>query len=42
MECGGHVLRGVTAHGSLGGPLKFDYLEAALATTFQRKPLDKG
>jgi hypothetical protein len=28
---GGHVPRGVTAHGSPGGPLQFDRLEAALA-----------
>jgi len=34
MERGGHAPRGVTAHGSLGGPLHFDLLEAALATTF--------
>ena len=34
MERGGHALRGVTAHGSPGGPLQFDRLEAALATTF--------
>ena len=34
MDRGGHVLRGVTAHGSPGGPLQFDHLEAALATTF--------
>ena len=34
MERGGHVLYGVTAHGSPGGPLQFDRLEAALATTF--------
>jgi len=27
---GGHVPRGVTAHGSPGGPLQFDRLEAAL------------
>jgi hypothetical protein len=35
MERGGHVLRGVTAHGSPGGRLQFDHLEAALATTFR-------
>ena len=34
MERGGHALRGVTAHGSPGGGLQFDRLEAALATTF--------
>jgi hypothetical protein len=34
MERGGHALRGVTAHGSPGGPLQFDCLEAALAITF--------
>jgi len=34
MERGGHALRGVTAHGSPGGPLQFARLEAALATTF--------
>jgi hypothetical protein len=34
MERGGHALRGVTAHGSLGGLLQFDLSEAALATTF--------
>jgi hypothetical protein len=34
MERGGHALRGVTAHGSPGGPLQFDRLEAALATSF--------
>ena len=28
---GGHVPCGVTAHGSPGGPLQFDRLEAALA-----------
>ena len=28
---GGHVLCGVTAHGSPGGPLPFDRLGAALA-----------
>jgi len=33
-ERGGHALRGVTAHGSPGGPLQFDRLEAALATAF--------
>ena len=32
MERGGHALHGVTAHGSPGGPLQFDRLEAALAT----------
>jgi len=31
MEHGGHVPCGVTAHGSPGGPLQFDRLEAALA-----------
>jgi hypothetical protein len=30
----GHALHGVTAHGSPGGPLQFDRLEAALATRF--------
>jgi hypothetical protein len=34
MERSGHALRGVTAHGSPGGPLQFDLLEPALATTF--------
>jgi hypothetical protein len=34
MERGGHAHRGVTAHGSPGGPLQFDRLEAALATAF--------
>jgi len=33
-ERGGHALRGVTAHGSPGGPLQFDRLEAALAPAF--------
>jgi hypothetical protein len=28
---GGHVLCGVTAHGSPGGPLQFELLEAALS-----------
>jgi hypothetical protein len=37
MERSGHVLRGVTAHGSPGGPLRFDRLEAAFATTFHMK-----
>jgi hypothetical protein len=37
MERGGHVLRGVTAHGSPGRPLQFDRLEAAFATTFHMK-----
>ena len=32
---GGHVPCGVTAHGSPGGPLQFDRLEAALAARFQ-------
>jgi hypothetical protein len=32
MEHRGHALYGVTAHGSPGGPLQFDRLEAALAT----------
>src|ERR1019366_2438372 len=31
---GGHVPSGVTAHGSPGGPLQFDRLEAALAARF--------
>jgi len=31
---GGHVPCGVTAHGSPGGPLQFDRLEAALAARF--------
>ena len=31
---GGHVPCGVTAHGSPGGPLQFDRLEAALAAKF--------
>jgi hypothetical protein len=35
MERGGHVLRGVTARGSPGGPLQFDHLEAGLGTTFR-------
>jgi len=35
MERGGHVLHGVTAHGSPGGPLQFDRLEAAPATAFR-------
>jgi hypothetical protein len=30
---GGHVPCGVTAHGSPGGPLQFDRLEAALAAS---------
>ena len=34
MDRGGHALGGVTAHGSPGGPLQFDRLEAVLATTF--------
>jgi hypothetical protein len=34
MERGGHALRGVTAHSSLGEPLQFDRLEPALAITF--------
>ena len=34
MERGGQALRGVTAHGSPGGPLPFDRLEAAPATAF--------
>jgi hypothetical protein len=34
MEHGGHALLGVTAEISLGKPLQFDRLEAALATTF--------
>ena len=42
MERGGHALWGVIAYGSPGGPLQFDRLEAALATTFHWKPLDKG
>jgi hypothetical protein len=33
---GGHVPCGVTAHGSPGGPLQFDRLEAALAARFHR------
>jgi hypothetical protein len=37
MEYGGHVLHGVTAHGSPRGPLQFDLLEAALAARFHRK-----
>lgn len=41
VECGGHVLRGVTAHGSPSVPLQFERLEAALATTFHGKPLVK-
>ncbi len=32
---------GVTAHGSPGGPLQFDRLEAVVATTFDVKPLVK-
>ena len=35
MERGGHALRGVTAHGSPGGPLQFDCLEVAVAITFR-------
>jgi hypothetical protein len=31
---GGHVPCGVTAHGSPGGPLQFERLEAALAPRF--------
>ena len=31
---GGQVPCGVTAHGSPGGPLQFDRLEAALAAKF--------
>jgi hypothetical protein len=31
---GGHVPCGVTAHGSPGGPLQFERLEAALAARF--------
>jgi hypothetical protein len=42
MDRGGHALCGVTAHGSPGGPLQFDRLEAALATTFHLKPQDKN
>jgi len=34
MDCGGSALQGVTAHGSPGGPLQFDRLEAALAAKF--------
>jgi hypothetical protein len=34
MERGGHALLGLTAEISLGELLKFDRLEAALATTF--------
>jgi hypothetical protein len=34
MELGGYALRGVIARGSPGGPLQFDHLEAAFATTF--------
>jgi hypothetical protein len=33
---GGHLPCGVTAHGSPGGPLQFDCLEAALAAGLQR------
>jgi hypothetical protein len=36
MEHGGHVLCGVTAHGSPSGPLQFERLEAALAAKFHR------
>jgi hypothetical protein len=36
MEYGGHVPRGVTAHGSPSGPLQFERLEAALAAKFHR------
>ena len=32
---GGHVPWGVTAHGSPGGPLQFDCLEATLAARFR-------
>jgi hypothetical protein len=42
MERGGHALWGVIAYGSPGGLLQFDLSEAALATTFHWKPLDKG
>jgi hypothetical protein len=34
MERDGHAVRGVTAHGSLGGVLQFERLEASLAITF--------
>jgi len=37
MEPGGHVACGVTAHGSPGGPLQFDRLEAALTATLHCK-----
>lgn len=36
---GGHVLCGATAHGSPGGPLQFDRLEAALAVKAPLKSL---
>jgi hypothetical protein len=35
-ELGGHVPKGVTAHGSPIGPLQFDWLEAALARQVPR------
>jgi len=34
LERDGHAVRGVIAHGSLGGDLQFERLEASLATTF--------
>jgi hypothetical protein len=34
MERGGHILHGVTAHGRPSGPLQFDRLEFAPATSF--------
>jgi hypothetical protein len=36
---GGHVLCGTSAHGSPGGPLQFDRLEAALAVKAPLKSL---
>jgi hypothetical protein len=41
---GGHVPCGVTAHGSPGGPLQFDRLEAALAakSTENERVIRKG
>jgi hypothetical protein len=34
LERDGHAVGGVIAHGSLGGALRFERLEASLATTF--------
>ena len=38
---GGHVPCGVTAHGSPGGPLQFDRLEAALAARLHRNAVSR-